>query len=230
VAIVARVTLEEQPIVAGLVYAGMGPDVRLLVGKARKSAQAYKRTYGDTVRPLLLPPAAMRGIRLMLGTPIADPETMPAMAVAQSGSRAWRRYPWHTSFEKSPESCRSTHKLGKILPQLPRCTHITAFLPMNDMPFPGVLWMHVSGCGVTSGRAGEIPSSSAGVVMVPRQDTIVRFCRPPYGATYLPACCGSGVRPFGVSLLIAGFDDTGPHLYQVDPSGTYLPTYLPARV
>ena len=32
-----------------------------------------------------------------------------------------------------------------------------------------------------------------------------------------------GVRPFGVSLLIAGQDDDGtPGLYQVDPSGTYF--------
>eukprot|EP00920_Eleutheroschizon_duboscqi_P018911 GHVT01044979.1.p1 GENE.GHVT01044979.1~~GHVT01044979.1.p1 ORF type:complete len:237 (+),score=29.01 GHVT01044979.1:315-1025(+) len=31
-----------------------------------------------------------------------------------------------------------------------------------------------------------------------------------------------GVRPFGVSLLIAGFDDYGPQLYQVDPSGAYF--------
>lgn len=31
-----------------------------------------------------------------------------------------------------------------------------------------------------------------------------------------------GVRPFGVSLLVAGFDDEGPHLYQVDPSGAYF--------
>jgi len=31
-----------------------------------------------------------------------------------------------------------------------------------------------------------------------------------------------GVRPFGVSLLVAGFDDHGPQLYQVDPSGTYF--------
>merc|ERR1712167_472818 len=30
-----------------------------------------------------------------------------------------------------------------------------------------------------------------------------------------------GVRPFGVSLLVAGFDDNGPQLYQVDPSGAY---------
>ncbi|KAG9292688.1 hypothetical protein G9A89_008275 [Geosiphon pyriformis] len=30
-----------------------------------------------------------------------------------------------------------------------------------------------------------------------------------------------GVRPFGVSLLIAGYDQTGPTLYQVDPSGSY---------
>eukprot|EP00741_Cyanophora_paradoxa_P021510 tig00021357_g20766.t1 len=30
-----------------------------------------------------------------------------------------------------------------------------------------------------------------------------------------------GVRPFGVSLLVAGYDEQGPHLYQVDPSGSY---------
>ncbi|XP_062215450.1 proteasome subunit alpha type-2-like [Phragmites australis] len=33
---------------------------------------------------------------------------------------------------------------------------------------------------------------------------------------------GSGVRPFGVSLLIVGYDDNGPQLYQVDPSGSYF--------
>ncbi|KAL5983053.1 Protein phosphatase PP2A regulatory subunit B [Asimina triloba] len=31
-----------------------------------------------------------------------------------------------------------------------------------------------------------------------------------------------GVRPFGVSLLVAGYDDNGPQLYQVDPSGSYF--------
>ena len=31
-----------------------------------------------------------------------------------------------------------------------------------------------------------------------------------------------GVRPFGVSLLMAGVDDHGPQLYQVDPSGAYF--------
>lgn len=32
-----------------------------------------------------------------------------------------------------------------------------------------------------------------------------------------------GVRPFGVSLAIAGVDCTGYHLYQVESSGTFLP-------
>lgn len=32
----------------------------------------------------------------------------------------------------------------------------------------------------------------------------------------LPCC--SGVRPFGVSLLVAGFDEERPYLYQCDPS------------
>merc|ERR1712154_508337 len=31
-----------------------------------------------------------------------------------------------------------------------------------------------------------------------------------------------GVRPFGISLMMAGYDDTGPQLFQVDPSGSYF--------
>ena len=31
-----------------------------------------------------------------------------------------------------------------------------------------------------------------------------------------------GVRPFGVSLMLAGCDENGPQLYQIDPSGTYF--------
>lgn len=30
-----------------------------------------------------------------------------------------------------------------------------------------------------------------------------------------------GYRPFGVSVLVAGYDETGPHLTQLDPSGAY---------
>jgi len=33
----------------------------------------------------------------------------------------------------------------------------------------------------------------------------------------------SGVRPFGVSVIICGADSQGVHLYQLDPSGTFLP-------
>jgi len=31
-----------------------------------------------------------------------------------------------------------------------------------------------------------------------------------------------GVRPFGLSLLVVGYDDDGPQLFQVDPSGAYF--------
>ena len=30
-----------------------------------------------------------------------------------------------------------------------------------------------------------------------------------------------GVRPFGISVLAAGYDEAGPHLYQIDPSGVF---------
>lgn len=39
--------------------------------------------------------------------------------------------------------------------------------------------------------------------------------------TTLLLTSSSGVRPFGVSLLVAGYDREGPQLYQVDPSGSY---------
>jgi len=32
----------------------------------------------------------------------------------------------------------------------------------------------------------------------------------------------AGVRPFGISLIIAGIDNTGPQLFLTDPSGTYV--------
>merc|ERR1712096_116123 len=31
-----------------------------------------------------------------------------------------------------------------------------------------------------------------------------------------------GVRPMGCSILMAGVDESGPHLYQLDPSGAYF--------
>ncbi|EDO07598.1 putative 20S proteasome subunit alpha 2 [Babesia bovis T2Bo] len=31
-----------------------------------------------------------------------------------------------------------------------------------------------------------------------------------------------GVRPFGISLLLASYDSDGPQLYQIDPSGAYF--------
>jgi 20S proteasome alpha/beta subunit len=31
----------------GIVYSGMGPDFRILIAKARKSAQAYWKIYGE---------------------------------------------------------------------------------------------------------------------------------------------------------------------------------------
>lgn len=31
-----------------------------------------------------------------------------------------------------------------------------------------------------------------------------------------------GVRPFGTALLVAGVDDTGPHLFETDPSGALM--------
>lgn len=37
-----------------------------------------------------------------------------------------------------------------------------------------------------------------------------------------PLAESGGVRPFGVSLMLSGYDDNGPQLYQIDPSGSYF--------
>jgi 20S proteasome subunit alpha 2 len=42
------------------------------------------------------------------------------------------------------------------------------------------------------------------------------------GRVMQEATQSGGVRPFGVSLLVAGYDEDGPHLYQIDPSGAYF--------
>ena len=54
------------------------------------------------------------------------------------------------------------------------------------------------------------------------------FFPPPHAPTPAPLppdrqeyTQAGGVRPFGVSLLVAGYDDDGPQLFQVDPSGAY---------
>ena len=39
------------------------------------------------------------------------------------------------------------------------------------------------------------------------------------GKVMQEATQSGGIRPFGVSLLVAGYDFDGPHLYQIDPSG-----------
>jgi len=38
----------------------------------------------------------------------------------------------------------------------------------------------------------------------------------------------SGKRPYGVGLLVAGFDEKGPHLFQTCPSGNYFEYYAMA--
>lgn len=107
----------------GLVYSGMGPDFRVLVAKARKSAQAYWKIYGEY-----------------------PPTRVLTQEVATIMQEATQR-----GYAKSPD--------------------------------------------------GDA-------------DGTVRIL------TYL--VLHSGVRPFGVSLLIAGWDaDHGATLYQVDPSGSY---------
>lgn len=38
----------------------------------------------------------------------------------------------------------------------------------------------------------------------------------------------ASARPYGVGLLVAGYDESGPHLYNTDPSGNYFEYYAMA--
>lgn len=110
----------------GVVYSGMGPDYRVLVRKARKTAQAYYQLYKEHI-------------------PVAQ-LVREVAAVMQEFTRKW-------------------------------------------------------GGGFS-------------VIFHPARASTQRLS--------LCAAESGGVRPFGVSLLLAGFDDNGPQLYQIDPSGSYF--------
>lgn len=51
---------------------------------------------------------------------------------------------------------------------------------------------------------------------------VVRFVAFTNNLVRCRATESGGVRPFGVSLLLAGYDENGPQLYQIDPSGSYF--------
>lgn len=57
------------------------------------------------------------------------------------------------------------------------------------------------------------------------------LCQYHANALHFDACLAEsgGVRPFGVSLLLAGYDDNGPQLYQIDPSGSYFAWQVSGR-
>jgi 20S proteasome alpha/beta subunit len=135
----------------GVVYSGMGPDFRVLVRKARKTAQTYYRLYHEHI-------------------PVAQLVRETA-AVMQEFTREWRLGAGRCTPCRRPALCCS--------PAEPYgCSAMVCWLPCALM-------------------TAALPP------------------RPP------PAESG-GVRPFGVSLLMAGFDDNGPQLYQIDPSGSYF--------
>lgn len=44
----------------------------------------------------------------------------------------------------------------------------------------------------------------------------------------IPALRNSSKRPYGVGLLVAGYDEKGPHLFETCPSGNYFEYYAMA--
>lgn len=145
----------------GLAYAGMGPDSRVLVRKARKAGQAYYRQYHEHI-------------------PVAQ-LVREVAAVMQEFTRAQEGLVLRRT--RRPRWACGGHARGALNP-------------------PGPIGLP------SASRPRSFPQ--------PRPYT-------PSPPPYPRACAESGgVRPFGVSLLMAGVDESGPQLYQVDPSGSYF--------
>jgi len=135
----------------GMVYSGMGPDYRVLVRKARKTAQAYFRLYHEQI-------------------PVAQ-LVREVAAVMQEFTRAFANFGGRSAWGLAV--CCAV-----VLCLVLRAAVAPVLQALLLKPFPA---------------PSQHTNSESG-----------------------------GVRPFGVSLLLAGYDDNGPQLYQIDPSGSYF--------
>mmetsp|Transcript_39502 Transcript_39502/g.44975 ORF Transcript_39502/g.44975 Transcript_39502/m.44975 type:complete len:233 (+) Transcript_39502:55-753(+) len=54
-----------------------------------------------------------------------------------------------------------------------------------------------------------------------QESLVMQICKKAASAMQESTQSG-GVRPYGISLLVGGHDEEGPHLYQIDPSGAYI--------
>jgi 20S proteasome alpha/beta subunit len=180
----------------GMVYSGMGPDYRVLVRKARKTAQQYFRLYQEhiPVAQLVREVAAVMqeftreraaGGKALGGGGGGSGAHAEAAARRQRPARGRRAVAVAVARRRTGPAAASS------------C--YTAQLPLRGPPL---------GC---QPRSGRLPPPAA-----------AHCAAPPLSSPAPPRAESGGVRPFGVSLLLAGYDDNGPQLYQIDPSGSYF--------
>jgi 20S proteasome alpha/beta subunit len=169
----------------GVVYSGMGPDNRVLLKKARKAAETYRRQYNEPI------PVA----QLVREVAATMQEFTRARPTSYERRRAHRR---------CSGACAQggTVRTGVLrAPHLRPCATRRTDAPRHSNPARGgspraPVWRRADARGLR------------------RWQLTVHGC---------PLCAeGAGVRPFGVALMLAGYDDGGPQLYQIDPSGTFF--------
>lgn len=151
-----------------VVYSGMGPDYRVLVRKARKTAQAYHSLYKENI-------------------PVAQ-LVREVATVMQEFTREWGQ----GEEGKGHAGGRACGRAGGRA----ACMHACVRAARSAMR--AAADQHAASVGAHAAHATRARTHARS-----RAES-------------------GGVRPFGVSLMLAGYDDNGPQLYQIDPSGSYF--------
>ncbi|CAI5946603.1 unnamed protein product [Closterium sp. NIES-64] len=222
---------------SGVVYSGIGPDSRVLVRKSRKSAQSYYSVYkvSHAIATLCHASSQVHHHACSCPSPAHPVPHAPSWhhAVHSCGRRAFRRHSWCSPPRAVPHMPIAVPHMPIPVPHVPiPVPHMPIAVPHMPIPVPHVPIPVPHMPIAVPHMPIAVPHMPIAVphmpIAVPHMPIVVLLLLTPSHAHVTPPMHVAG----GHSSVAAGAGDSGghagvhsvrgPHLYQVDPSGSYF--------